>query len=71
MKEAMKILCCSKKTSYKLTGKKDIPHYKKIGKLSFRESELIEYMESGKVKTTSELEQFARNYKETYQKKVS
>jgi len=63
IEEAALILLCSKKTVYKLTNQRTIKHYKRHGKLLFRKSELIEYLEDGKINTTFELEQIARKYK--------
>jgi len=53
--QAAKFLNRSIDSIYKLTAKKIIPHYNPSGKLLvFKKSELIAWLETGKVKTNAE-----------------
>jgi len=57
--EAAKILGISKKTLYTLTSKKMVPHYKR-GKLYFRKTELLAWIEHRRIKRPSLIEREAR-----------
>ncbi|WP_434036806.1 helix-turn-helix domain-containing protein [Formosa sp. 4Alg 33] len=46
----------TKKTIYGYCQKKQIPHYKKNGRLFFFKSEIIDWIQSGKQKTIAEIE---------------
>lgn len=57
LKEACRFLDLSKSSLYKLTSKKEIPHYKPSGrKIYFKKIELIQWIEKGKVATISDEE---------------
>ena len=62
IQEASKFLDLAVPTIYGLTSKNQIPHFKKGKKLYFRESELIAWIESGRVKTRREIEATADQY---------
>lgn len=58
--EASKLLKVSKSFLYKLTHKKQIPHYKPTGKLVyFNKTDLEKFLLSGKVKTNEEISELA------------
>jgi excisionase family DNA binding protein len=64
-KEAADYLDISKSHLYQLTSKGKIPHYKPNGKrLYIFQSDLDDYIRSGKVKTNKELEVEAEEYLE-------
>lgn len=62
IQEAAKFLDLAVPTVYGLTYRNKIPHFKKGKKLYFRESELIAWIESGRVKTREEIEARADLY---------
>ncbi|KQC31839.1 hypothetical protein AAY42_17290 [Flagellimonas eckloniae] len=53
--EASKFLGRSNQTIYKDVQSGNIPYYKKGGKLYFLKSELLEWVKSGKMKTSLDL----------------
>ena len=55
--EACELLRCSESKVYKMTMKKTIPFYKVGGKLYFKESELIDFIE-GKIQPNPQMEDF-------------
>lgn len=63
VEEAADFLDLSKSHLYKLTSKGEIPHYKPTGKrLYFLIEDLLDYLKSGRVKTTDEIEAEASRY---------
>lgn len=61
--EAAKYMGISKSYLYKLTMRKEIPHYKPMGKVVyFKRTELEKWLQSNRVSTTSEVEQKAQAY---------
>ena len=58
----LKILNIAESTGYAKTSSGEIPHFKKGRKLLFRKSELIKYIESGKRKTTKDIDDLAEQY---------
>lgn len=58
--EAAEFLGLSKSHLYKLTSSGKLPHYKPGGKtLYFLQSDLLDYIKSGRVKTADEIEKEA------------
>jgi len=55
--EACEILRCSDSKVYKMTMKKSIPFYKVGGKLYFKESELVDFIE-GRIKPDRKRDDF-------------
>jgi excisionase family DNA binding protein len=55
--EACELLRCSESKVYKMTMKKTIPFYKVGGKLYFKESELIDFIE-GKIQPNLKKDDF-------------
>ena len=49
-------------TGYAKTSSGEIPHFKKGRKLFFRKSELLKWIESGKRKTTKDIDELAEQY---------
>jgi len=47
----------------------DIPHYKKNGKLQFLESELIDWVKEGKIKTSKEIKEDAKKHLQKFNRK--
>ncbi len=62
VKEASAFLNLAVTTLYEKTSERTIPHYKNGKKITFRRSELIEWVQSKKVKTADDFEQEAVNY---------
>jgi excisionase family DNA binding protein len=60
LKEVAAFLKVSKHTIYRLTHRREIPHYKKGGKLYFKREEIEAYRDSGKQLTHEEFEAQAR-----------
>jgi excisionase family DNA binding protein len=60
LKEVAAFLKVSRHTIYRKTHKREIPHYKKGGKLYFKRIEIEEYRDSGKQITQEEFDQEAR-----------
>lgn len=61
--EAAKYMGISRSYLYKLTMRKEIPHYKPMGKVVyFNRSELEQWLQSNRVSTTSEVNQKAQAY---------
>ena len=58
----LKILDIAESTGYAKTSSGEIPHFKKGRKLLFRKSELMQYIESGKRKTTTDIDDLAEQY---------
>lgn len=54
--EIAKLTGYTKKTIYGYCQKNTIPHYKKNGRLFFFKSEIVDWIQSGKQKTISEIE---------------
>ena len=52
----------SSSTGYAKTSSGEIPHFKKGRKLFFRKSELLSWIESGKRKTTKDIDELAEQY---------
>jgi excisionase family DNA binding protein len=61
LEEAADYLSYQKSSIYQFTSKKLIPHYKIRKKLLFKESELIEFVESHRIQTIDEIKQQAIN----------
>lgn len=60
--EAAKFLDITSSTIYKHTFRREIPHVKKGKRLYFVKSELVDWVKSGRVKTSYEIEQEALSY---------
>ena len=61
--EAARYMGISRSYLYKLTMRKEIPHYKPMGKVVyFNRAELEQWLQSNRVSTTSEVEQKAQAY---------
>ncbi len=60
LKEVAAFLKVSRHTIYRMTHKREIPHYKKGGKLYFKRSEIEAYRDSGKQLTQDEFNEQAR-----------
>lgn len=61
--EAAKYMGISKSYLYKLTMKREIPHYKPMGKVVyFNRIELEEWLQSNRITTASEISQKAQAY---------
>ena len=61
--EAARYMGISKSYLYKLTMRKEIPHYKPIGKICyFNRAELKEWLQNNRIATDSELTQRANSY---------
>ena len=60
--EAAKFLNVTSSTIYKHTFRREIPHVKKGKRLYFVKSELVDWVKSGRVKTSYEIEQEAMSY---------
>lgn len=61
--EAAMYMGISKSYLYKLTMRKEIPHYKPMGKVVyFNRAELEQWLQSNRVSTTSEVNQKAQAY---------
>lgn len=61
--EASKYMGVSKSYLYKLTMRKEIPHYKPLGKMCyFQRAELEEWLQRNRVATDEELSAKATNY---------
>ena len=61
--EAARYMGISKSYLYKLTMRKEIPHYKPIGKICyFNRAELEEWLQNNRIATDSELTQRANSY---------
>ncbi len=58
--EVAAFLKVSRHTIYRMTHKREIPHYKKGGKLYFKRSEIEAYRDSGKQLTQDEFNEQAR-----------
>jgi excisionase family DNA binding protein len=54
--EAAEYCGYSIRTIYRLTADREIPHYKRSGKIFFRREELDDWLTECKVKTTAEIE---------------
>lgn len=52
---AVKITGLARRSIYKLTHRREIPHLKRGGRLYFRKSELEQWIESGRRKTSAEV----------------
>lgn len=61
--EAAKYMGISKSYLYKLTMKKEIPHFKPMGKMVyFNRVELEQWLQSNRIATSSEISQLANSY---------
>ena len=61
--EAAKYMGISKSYLYKLTMKREIPHYKPMGKVVyFNRAELEEWLQNNRITTASEISQKAQAY---------
>lgn len=61
--EAARYLGISKSYLYKLTMRREIPHYKPMGKMCFfNRQELESWLQSNRVATTTEIADEARRY---------
>lgn len=60
LKEVAAFLKVSRHTIYRKTHEREIPHYKKGGKLYFKRSEIEDYRDSGKQLTQDEFNEQAR-----------
>ncbi|MCQ2289737.1 MAG: helix-turn-helix domain-containing protein [Muribaculaceae bacterium] len=61
--EASRYMGVSKSHLYKLTMRREIPHYKPMGKMCyFNRHELEQWLQSNRVATNSELDNQANNY---------
>ena len=61
--EAAKYMGISKSYLYKLTMKREIPHYKPMGKVVyFNRAELEEWLQNNRITTASEISQKAQVY---------
>ncbi len=60
--EMCNFLGIAKPTGYAKTSNGDLPHFKKGGKLYFKMSELITWIESGRRMTQIEVDQLADDY---------
>ena len=61
--EASKYLGISKSHLYKLTMRREIPHYKPMGKCCyFNREELERWVQSNRIATADEISQQAQNY---------
>ena len=61
-KTAMVVLDMKERTLRAKCASKEIPHYQRARQLYFFESELIEYIKTGKKKTNSEIQEEADEY---------
>ena len=61
MQQASEYLNLSKSSIYKLTMKREIPHFKR-GKLYFKRSELQAWMTTNRIETKAEIESMANDY---------
>jgi hypothetical protein len=61
-KKALVVLDMKERTLRAKCASNEIPHYQRARQLYFFESELIEYIKTGKKKTNSELQQEAADY---------
>ena len=59
---AVEVTGYAKPTIYSKVSSGSIPHSKRGRKLFFNKTELLEWIESGKVKTNEEIEQDAQDY---------
>lgn len=60
--EMCSLLNIAKPTGYTKTSKGEIPHFKRGGKLYFKKSELITWIEEGRKKTSKDIDQLADDY---------
>ena len=61
--EVAKYLGISRSYLYKLTMRKEIPHYKPLGKMVFFDrKELIEWIKTGRIATCDEIREKAQKY---------
>lgn len=66
VEEAAMLTGYSVKGIYTLTSRRDIPHYKKNGKLYFRKNELENWMTEHPVKTNRDINSAAETYTATH-----
>ena len=66
---ASKFLGMAKQTIYQLVSEREIPHYKRSGKLYFKVEELIKWVEDGKRKTINEIYEDDNTYIKSNKKK--
>ncbi|WP_207219993.1 helix-turn-helix domain-containing protein [Emticicia agri] len=57
IQDTAKFLGMAKQTIYQLVSEREIPHYKRSGKLYFKVEELTKWVEDGKRKTINEIYQ--------------
>lgn len=62
LEEAITYTGCARSTLYRLTSKKEIPHYKVGQALRFKKSELDEWLTRNRVATAKEIESKAVTY---------
>lgn len=62
LEEAITYTGCARSTLYRLTSKKEIPHYKVGQALRFKKSELDEWLTRNRVATAKEIESKAATY---------
>lgn len=62
IEETSKLIDLSVSTVYGLVHKNKIPYHKKGKRLYFLKSEILDWIKSGKIETTSELESRANEY---------
>lgn len=60
--EMCTLLDIAKATGYTKTSKGELPHYKRGGKLYFKKSELIAWIEKGRKKTQKDIDELANQY---------
>lgn len=61
-KEAAKFLHLSQNTIYQKASQMEIPHFKRGKRIYFQKSELLKYIEEGRVKTVQDLQEEAKNF---------
>lgn len=57
VKTAAEFLGIAESTLYVLTSKKEVPFYKKNGRIYFMEADLIDYLKQARIKTKDEIDQ--------------
>lgn len=57
-----RFLGIAQSTGYAKTSNNEIPHFKKGRKLFFRKSELVQWIEEGRRKTSKDLDELAEHY---------
>jgi excisionase family DNA binding protein len=57
--DIVKLLGLAKQTIYSKTNKKELPHFKRGNRIYFKESEIMEYINGGKILSNEEIEKKA------------